>query len=251
MIDYQLAGKTALITGAGQGLGRTIAEMLAAEGCRVGLVDIDRASVEQAAGAIAGQGAEAWALGADVSSAEAVEALVAEAMQRWGGVDVLINNAGTCPRTALDDIDEQEWDRVMAVNLKSVFLLGQAVLGPMKERGWGRIINMASGAGKVGGVQVGAHYSASKAGVICLTKTLALHAASAGVTVNAVCPGVMGTQMTYEIGAAQIARYREMIPLGRLGRAEEVAHSVLFLASEQAGYITGEIVDVNGGFIMD
>ena len=108
-----------------------------------------------------------------------------------------------------------------------------------------------SGAGKIGGIQVGAHYSASKAAVICLTKTLALHAAEAGVTVNAVCPGVMATRMTYGISDEQITRYRKMIPLGRLGTAQDVAHSVLFLASEQAGYITGEIMDVNGGFIMD
>ena len=149
------------------------------------------------------------------------------------------------------EVWRQVYDSVLAVNLKGAFFLSQKVLPVMKENRYGRIINIASGAGKMGGLQVGAHYAASKAGLICLTKTLARYAAPFGINVNAVCPGVVETEMTNSVSPDQIEAYRQSIPLGRIGQPQEVANAVLFLASDAARYITGEITDVNGGFIMD
>ena len=250
-MNIKLDNKIAIVTGAAQGLGRAIALTLAKAGAAVVIADVDTAKAEDVLKAVKACDAEGMVVKSDVSSAEDVDRLVQAAVKGYGRIDILINNAGICPRTEFEDIGEQEWDRVMAVNLKSVFLLSQAVFPCMKSQNYGRIVNIASGAGKIGGVQVGAHYSASKAGIICLTKTLALKGASHAINVNAVCPGVIATEMSTAISEEQLARYREMIPLGRMGDAQDVANMVLFLVSDAAGYITGEISDVNGGFIMD
>ena len=250
-MNIKLDNKIAIVTGAAQGLGRAIALTFAEAGAAVVIADVDTTKAEDVLEAVKASGAEGIVIKSDVSSAGDVDRLVQSTVKKYGRIDILINNAGICPRTEFEDIDEQEWDRVMAVNLKSVFLLSQAVFPCMKSQSYGKIVNIASGAGKIGGVQVGAHYSASKAAIICLTKTLALKGASHGINVNAVCPGVIATEMSTAISEEQLARYREMIPLGRMGDAQDVANTVLFLVSEAAGYITGEISDVNGGFIMD
>ncbi len=243
-----LEGKTAIVTGGGRGLGRAIVLALADEGVRVVVADIDLAKAESVLAEIGGEG---LVVGGDVSLAGDVDRLIDQTVKAFGGIDILVNNAGICPRTPLEDISEEEWDRVMAVNLKSVFMLSQKAFTYMKHGGGGKIVNIASAAGKLGGVQVGGHYSASKAGVICLTKTLALNGAKFAINVNAVCPGVIGTQMTAAIAQEQLDKYKTMIPLGRIGSPEDVANAVVFLASDAAGYITGEITDVNGGFLMD
>ncbi|OPZ97509.1 MAG: 3-oxoacyl-(acyl-carrier-protein) reductase FabG [Planctomycetes bacterium ADurb.Bin412] len=180
-----------------------------------------------------------------------LDKLVSRTVEAFGRIDILVNNAGICPRTPLEEITEEEWDRVLAVNLKGAFFLYQKALPWLERKPGGCVVNIASGAGKIGGVQVGAHYSASKAGLICLTKTMALHGARYGIRANAVCPGVIGTEMVTKLSRRQILRYKKMIPLGRIGSERDVAGAVLFLVSEAAGYITGEILDVNGGFIMD
>jgi len=250
-MDINLENKIAIVTGAAQGLGKAITLALAAEGATVVIADIDNKKAEDVLEAVKDSDAKGIVIKTNVASAGDVDQLVKTTIKEYGRIDILINNAGICPRTDFEDIDEQEWDRVMAVNLKSVFLLSQAVFPCMKSQNYGRIVNIASGAGKIGGVQVGAHYSASKAAIICLTKTLALKGAAHGINVNAVCPGVIATEMSTAISEEQLARYREMIPLGRMGSSRDVANMVLFLVSEAAGYVTGEISDVNGGFIMD
>ena len=250
-MDVSLDKRIALVTGAAQGMGEAIALALAEEGATVIAADINFQKVKNVAERLKELTPRSFAVKVDVCRAKDLDKVVRIALERLGRIDILINNAGVCPRTPFADISEKEWDRVLATNLKSVFLLSQKVLGHMKKKRYGRIINIASGAGKIGGVQVGAHYSASKAAIICLTKTLALHGAKYGINVNAVCPGVIGTEMTYAISKEQIKKYEQVIPLGRIGSAADVANAVVFLASDAASYITGEITDVNGGFIMD
>ncbi len=166
-------------------------------------------------------------------------------------LDVLVNSAGICPRTALPDITAEEWKMVLDVNLTSVFLLSQACMEPMKRQRSGAIVNLASLAGKVGGIAVGAHYSASKAAMICLTKTLARYGAAHGVRVNAVAPGVINTEMTGLASAEVQESLLKTIPVGRFGEAGEVAEAICFLASHAASYITGTTLDVNGGLLME
>jgi 3-oxoacyl-[acyl-carrier protein] reductase len=251
MMKFNLENKVAIITGGAQGMGHSIATMLGAEGARVVIADLNVDQARQAVSAIESEGGQALAVRVDVSKSSDLDTLLAATLERFGQVDILVNNAGICPRTDFETITEEEWDRVLSINLKSVFLLTQKVFIHMKQRKYGRIVNMASAAGKLGGVQVGAHYSASKAGIICLTKTIALNGAKYGICANAVCPGVIGTQMTTSIDPEKIEHYKRLIPLGRIGSAEDVARAVVFLVSDLAGYITGEVMDVNGGFLMD
>ena len=251
MVNYNFKNKTAVVTGAAQGLGKAIALALAAEGANVVIADIDLEKAGSVLKEVKVNNAKGIVVKTDVSRSEDIDALIDRAIREFERIDIVVNNAGICPRTDFEQISEQEWDTVMAVNLKSVFLLSQKVFPYMKSNNYGRIINIASGAGKIGGAQVGAHYSASKAAIICLTKTMALKGAKFGINVNAVCPGVIGTEMTTSISEEQIEKYKQMIPLGRVGSAQDVANMVVFLASDLAGYITGEITDVNGGLIMD
>lgn len=245
-MNLNLQDKVAIVTGGAQGLGSSISNALADEGVKVVIADLDFNGAKRAAG-----GLNAFPIKADVSKSRDLSRLVGKTISRFGRIDILVNNAGICPRTKFNAISEKEWDKVLAVNLRSAFLLSQKVFPYMKRNKFGRIINIASAAGKVGGLQVGAHYAASKAALICLTKTIALHGAKYGITANAVCPGVIGTQMTLNISRKKLDCYKNKIPLGRIGAAEDVANAVLFLASDQAGYITGETTDVNGGLVMD
>lgn len=240
-----------MVTGAAAGLGKAILLGFAQEKASVVAVDINASGLDIIDKCLENNNLEHLEIQADISRVDEIDKAVRTVLSRFGRIDVLVNNAGICPRTDLKDITEQEWDRVFAVNLKSAFFLSQRVLPLMEKHRYGKIINIASGAGKIGGLQVGAHYSASKAGLICLTKTLARCAAPYGINVNAVCPGVIGTEMTNSIPPAEIETYKKAIPLGRIGQSQDVANVVLFLASDAASYITGEITDVNGGFIMD
>jgi len=244
-MDLLLKNKVALVTGAAQGLGQSIASSLHQEGAIVVRADLN---FEKSAMVTSANDERLFDYKIDVSKQAQALQLINAIVSRFGRIDILINNAGICPRTEFGKITEQEWDQVLAVNLKSVFMLSQAVLEQMKQNRYGKIVSIASAAGKIGGAQVGAHYSASKAGIICLTKSMALNAASFGINVNAVCPGVINTDMTPR---EKIAKYNDMIPLGRIGTPEDVANAVLFLASDVTNYITGEIMDVNGGFVMD
>ena len=247
----QLKGKVAIITGAAKGLGKAIAECFGREKAIVVVNDIKIKESQQVVKDIISKGGRAIAITADVSKAEEVKNMVQNISDKFGRIDILVNNAGICERLAIEDITSEQWDRTLDINLKGTFLCSQAALKIMKSQRSGKIINIASLAGKVGGINVGAHYSASKAGIICLTKSFAKDGASYGITVNAVAPGVINTDITSSLPKKEIESYCKSIPLRRIGNPEEVAELVLFLASNSSNYITGEIIDINGGMLMD
>jgi 3-oxoacyl-[acyl-carrier protein] reductase len=244
----QLAERFAFVTGAARGIGLAIARALVARGARAALVDLDSDALDAAAAEL---GESALPIVADVSRANEVVIAVQMAVQRLGGLHILVNNAGICPMSPFEKITEAEWERVLAVNLKSAFLCCQAALPHLRQCGnRGRIINMTSVAGEMGGVSVGAHYAASKAGLIGLTKSLAQRLAPDGVTVNCVAPGTVATDLTAAWTPDDLARSASKIPLGRLGQPEEVAEAVCFLASDRAAFITGATLDINGGMYL-
>jgi 3-oxoacyl-[acyl-carrier protein] reductase len=233
--------RTALVTGASRGIGRAIAFALAEAGANVAVNYRERkAEAEATVNAIRALGRKAAALQADVSSALAVAGLIRETESTLGPVDILVNNAGVAVRRDLDDLTEEDFDRTIATNLKSAFLCTQAVSAGMRQRGWGRIINISSGAARGAGL-VGAHYNASKAGMEGLTRGYAARLAKDGVTVNAVSPSLIETEMIADHRKESMAR----IPVGRLGTGEEVA-AVVVMVAENA-YMTGQTVQVNGG----
>lgn len=245
-------GKIAFVTGAGQGMGRAIAELLAQRGANVAINDIDAAHAEQTASALRHQfGVEAIALPGSVIDKDAVNTMVDSITNRFGGLQILVNNAGVLRPTKVIDIPEDEWDWVIDVNLKGTFLVSQAVLPVMQRQEWGRIINMSSSAGKNISTVGGAHYTAAKAGVLGFTRHLAKESAAYGITVNAICPGLFDTEMVrHTIDDARADAYAKSFPIQRLGLPSEVAELVCFLASDRAAYITGASLDINGGDLM-
>ncbi|MDP6780061.1 MAG: SDR family NAD(P)-dependent oxidoreductase [Candidatus Latescibacteria bacterium] len=227
-----------LVTGAAGGIGSAICARFEALGARV--FPTDRVVMD----------APRFIQG-DLSDSAFPREWVARVSKEAGRIDVLVNNAGICPRTPLDEITLEEWNQVLTVNLTSAFLLSQTCIEAMIRQGSGSIVNVGSMAGRMGGVAVGAHYSATKAALICLTKTLARHGAPRGVRVNAVAPGVIDTEITAAAAPEMRETLRASIPLGRFGSPEEVAETILFLASAAASYVTGVTLDVNGGLLMD
>jgi 3-oxoacyl-[acyl-carrier protein] reductase len=246
-----LTGRRAVVTGAGRGIGRAIAIRLAASGVGVVVNDVDAARAEAVAGSIRAQGQRAFAAAADVSDWGAVERLMATAQEALGGLEILVNNAGIIRRGTLETMSLDDWHSVIAVNLTGTFYCCRAAAPLLKAAGYGRIINVTSIAAKMGDITSAPGYGPSKAGVIALTKTLARALAPWGITVNAVAPHAVETEMsgqwTSEVRAAVLAG----IPLGRLAGEEEVAEAVAYLASPLAGFITGETLDINGGAWMD
>lgn len=246
-----LEGRVAMITGAGRGIGLAIATALAAEGTQVALCDVDEALLDRARDDITAVGGSALAFRVDVTDKAGVADAVDTLVNRFKRIDILVNNAGIYEVLSLEEISERQWDRVLAVNLKGAFLCTQAVLPVMKERGEGWIVNMTSSAAKTGGLLCGAHYAASKAGIVALTKSVAREVAPHGIRVNAIAPGRIDTPMIHTVSDAENEAFRQQIPLGRIGTAEDIAGAVRFLVSDAASYITGEILDVNGGSLMD
>jgi 3-oxoacyl-[acyl-carrier protein] reductase len=238
--EVDFGGRRALVTGGGRGIGKGIAMALAERGADVAVNYRERAGdAEAVVAAVAKLGRRAVAVQADVSISAAVAAMVARVEAELGAVDILVNNAGVALRRGLDDLTEADFDRTIAVNLKSAFLCTQAVLPGMRARRWGRIVNISSGAARGGGV-VGVHYNASKAGMEGMTRGYAARLVTEGITVNAVSPSLIATEMGHALPDAAAK-----VPLGRLGLPEEVAQAVLMVLGNP--YMTGQTVPVNGG----
>ena len=255
-----MSAKTVVVTGASRGIGRGIARRFAADGAPV-VVSADDDAVHEVAGEIRADGGEAISLVCDVTRKSEVDRLYLTAFERYGSVDISVQNAGVITISRLEQLDEAAWDRIMAVNTKGVFLCCQAAAAYMRESGWGRLINTASGQARDGFIYT-PHYAASKMGVVGITQSLAKELATDGITVNAFCPGIIDTEMwAYndrvwgallgDYGPGELmAEWVEGIPMKRAGTPEDVAGLVAFLASEDAAYITGQTINVDGGLIM-
>ncbi|MEM1767326.1 MAG: 3-oxoacyl-ACP reductase family protein [Candidatus Bathyarchaeia archaeon] len=247
----RLVGKVAFVTGAARGIGKAIALALAKEGCDVVVVDLDEIGAHQVAQEIQNMGRRALSVKANVASLEEVRRAFSLVLEKFGKVDILVNNAGIIKRGTLEDHSDEDWELVMAVNLKGTYYCSREAAKIMKTQGWGRIINISSVAGKIGDIASAPSYGPSKAAVNALTKSLARELAPFGITVNAVAPHAIETEMTAEWTEEKKRAIISQIPLGRMGKPEEVAAAVVFLASLEASFITGEILDVNGGYLMD
>lgn len=241
----RLEGQVAIVTGGGGGIGKATCLAFAREGAEIVIPEVNIANAEAAAAEIQALGRKCKVIETDVSNGESVRTMVRQTLDAFGRVDILVNNAGIFSYTRIDACTEEEWDRMMAVNLKGPFLCSQAVMETMKAQRSGRIINLGSLAGQVGGIVASAPYSASKAGVMCLTKSLARVLGEYGITVNSIAPGIAATEM-----AKNHPDMTDQIPLGRVADASEVASAILFLASEEGRYLTGATLDVNGGIRM-
>ena len=248
MVAGDFDGRVALVTGGARGMGRAIIELLASRGAQVAVNDLDPEATAAAAHAI---GNDSLAVAGDVADPNRVRAIVDQVADHYGRLDVLVNNAGIAYHRSIYEITDEEWSRVFAVNVQAVFTFIQAASKPMAANGYGRVVNCSSTAGKNVSTVAGAHYTASKAAVLGITRASALELAVHGITVNAVCPGMIDTQMIKDAWPQErIDAYIPSIPLQRMGQPSEVAELVAFLASERAGYITGAAVDITGGELM-
>jgi 3-oxoacyl-[acyl-carrier protein] reductase len=247
MTDLQ--GRIALVTGASQGIGRACALELARAGATVVLAARNEVKLAEAVEEIQGAGGEAAAIPLDLASEESIKAMAKAVIEGYGKVEILVNNAGITRDGLMLRMKREDWDDVLRTNLTGAFLLTQALLSPMLKNRWGRIVNITSVVGRTG--QAGqVNYAASKAGLIGLTRAMAREVASRGITVNAVAPGYIETPMTAVLDEKQRAAMVSAIPLGRPGTDLEIAQAVKFLASDAAAYITGHVLDVNGGMYM-
>ena len=246
----KLHGQVAIITGAAQGMGATSARVLAREGARVVICDLDGAKAAEMARKIDPTGERALGLRTNVSNQRDVAALIDHALEHFGKISILVNNAGILRSTQVEEISAEEWDLVLDANLKGTFYCSQAVLATMKANRYGRIINMSSSAGRSVSTLGGAHYTTAKAGILGFTRALAKEMAPFGITANSICPGLIDTKMAREnCSPERLQAYEQSFPISRLGTQDEVARLVLFLAAD-AAYITGAAFDINGGDLM-
>ena len=245
----KLKGQVAVVTGAAQGIGQAIATVLSQEGARLVVSDIQKDLASATAEQLKSGGQEAIGVVVNVADYASVTSMVEQVLSQWGKIDILVNNAGITRDALLIRMKEEDWDAVLDINLKGVFHCTKAVLPTMTKQRSGKIVNIASIVGVMGNAGQ-ANYVASKAAVIGLTKTTAREYASRGITVNAVAPGFIETAMTQALAQDVRERLMGQIPLGRLGTPQDVAHAVSFLVSDQANYLTGQVLHVNGGMLM-
>ncbi|MGB9716741.1 MAG: 3-oxoacyl-[acyl-carrier-protein] reductase [Thermodesulfovibrionales bacterium] len=242
-------GQVAIITGGGRGIGKAIAEAFAKKGLNLAIVDIDPDMAVKTASDLSTLEIKALGMRLDVSNTEEVKKVFSEIKKEFGKIDILINNAGITRDGLMIRMKDEDWDSVIAINLKGVFLCSREAIKDMSQRRYGRIVNVSSVAAFMGNPGQ-ANYSASKAGIIGLTKTAAKEYASRGITVNAVAPGFIETAMTDVLPENVKEEIKKLIPLGRFGTVEDVSNAVVFLASPESGYITGQVIHVNGGMYM-
>jgi len=242
-------GKVAVVTGAARGIGQAIAKRLAQEGADVAICDLQVEWLAETAGIVQGFGRKALPLAVDVGDSSAVNACINEVVKVFGKVDIMVNNAGITKDTLLVRMSDEDWDAVLRVNLKGTFLFSRAVAKHMMKQRGGAIVNIASISGIIGTAGQ-ANYAASKAGVIALTKTTAHELAGRGVRANAIAPGFISSKMTDALSEDVRNQYLSQIPLGRFGTVNDIANAVVFLASEQSSYMTGQTLNVNGGMVM-
>lgn len=246
----RLEKRVAIITGAGQGIGRAIALGLAREGAKIVIADVNAEGANSVKGEIEAGGGTALAIRTDVSDEASVQGMVQKSLDEFGRLDILINNAGIYPVSSVEEMREEDWDRVIGTNLVGAFLCSKAVVTQFLKQGNGRIISMTSGRA-FQGAKNGAHYAASKAGIIGFSKSLALELARHGITVNVICPGVTDTaQPRGHQTEQELYAQAQKVPLGRIGQPEDLVGPAIFLASDAARFITGQTLLVNGGSIM-
>jgi 3-oxoacyl-[acyl-carrier protein] reductase len=248
----ELEGQTAVITGAAQGMGRAIARELLDRGARVALCDVQGDKLEALGRDWAAQAPDRvhWRR-VDLADPAALRAFARDVEERFGRIDILVNNAGIHPLHPIEAITDEEWDRVLAVNLKAQFVLCQAVLPGMRRRTYGRIINISSEAGKNGGTVAALHYCASKGAILAFTRNLAQQVGADGITVNAICPGRIATGMSAAVSPEENQKFIDKSIIKRLGTTEDIAFAVAYLASPRAGFVTAETMAVNGGPLRD
>ena len=244
-----LEAKVAIVTGGGGGIGSAIARRLASSGASIVVNDLDEPAARAVSAEVEGLGAQALVSVGNVADLAAMEATVAAALERFGSVDIMVNNAGITRDALLLRMTEEQWDLVIAVHLRGAFCCTKAVTRPMMKQRYGRIINIASVVGVMGSAGQ-ANYSAAKGGIIALTKTTARELAGRNITCNAVAPGFIETKMTQALGPEVREQYLSHIPLGRPGQPEDVANVVHFLASPDADYVTGQVINIDGGMVM-
>ncbi len=245
----RLEGKVAIITGSGRGLGKEAACLFAEEGAKVVVGDINYESAEEVAAAIGEEGGEAMAVKLDVTDSASIQAMVDKVLERFGSIDVLVNNAGITADAQLVKMNEDQWDRVIAVNLKGVYNCTKAIAPIMIARGSGRIINTSSVVGVYGNFGQ-TNYAATKAGVIGMTKVWARELGRKGITVNAVAPGFTMTEMMSTVPEKILSGIRDKTPLGRLGEPRDIAYAYLYLASDEANFVNGATIQVDGGLVL-
>jgi NAD(P)-dependent dehydrogenase (short-subunit alcohol dehydrogenase family) len=244
-----VTGRVAVVTGAARGIGAATAQKLAEGGAKVALVDIDATETEAVAAALRENGADARAFVCDLEDIPQIDAVVGEIVADFGQIDILVNNAGICPRIPLDDMTVEWFDRIVNINMRAVFFMTRAVANDMKQRKWGRVVNISSTGGRIGGVHNSTVYSATKGAILSMTKSMAREYAADGILINSIAPGAVETRM-FDIDPAAKQAYVDTVPLRRMAAPSELAASIVQLCSSETTWVTGATLDVNGGVVM-